>query len=184
MAIRSGQILLTYEDYLELPNDRNRYEILEGDLAVNPAPNTAHQTVVLNLGALLRDHVRRHDLGRVFIAPTDVLLSDTTIVQPDILFISRERETILRREHVRGAPDLMIEVISPTSARTDRHTKQRIYARYGVPHYWLVDPEQRSIEAYTVVGTGYSQVSLASGNESFSAPPFPDLAIRLDEIWE
>lgn len=184
MAIQPEHVVLTYSDYLQLPSDRNRYELLQGELQVNPAPGTGHQTVVTNLAAILRDHVRPRHLGMVLVAPCDVLLTDITVVQPDVLFVSRERQAIVLSEHVRGAPDLVVEVLSPSTARADRHVKRQLYARYGVPHYWLLEPIQREAVAHSLVERIYQEIAAARGNETFAAPPFPELAIPLSELWD
>jgi len=183
MATKPERVVLTYEDYLSLPDDRNRYEILEGDLEVTPAPSIAHQDAAGNLFVFLRAHVRRHRLGKVLIAPCDVLLSEVNVVQPDLLFVSRQRQDIVLESRVEGAPDLVVEVISPTTARRDREVKRSIYARYGVPNYWLVDPDQGQLVAYVLEDGSYRQPVAASGDESFSAPPFADLAIPVSDIW-
>jgi Uma2 family endonuclease len=184
MATQPRRIVLTYEDYAALPDDRNRYELFEGELQVSPSPGARHQDVVLGLGALLRQHVRQHGLGRVFVAPLDVLLSNITVVQPDVLFVSTVRLALVEEPFVRGAPDLVVEVISPTSGRADRGVKQQLYARHGVAHYWLIDPEQRQATAFRLAEGAYEQVASAGGRERFSAPPFADLAIDLAELWD
>lgn len=184
MAVQTDRVILTYQEYLELPNDRNRYEILEGELEVNPAPNVAHQRAVVNLSYLLVAHTRAHRLGQVLVAPTDVILSDITVVQPDLLFISSERASIVLPQHVRGAPDLVVEVISPTSEKTDRDVKRQLYARYGVRCYWLVDPAARTLTAFMLDGDRYRPVASASGDQEFRAAPFEDLAIPLADVWD
>jgi len=184
MATEAERIVLTYHDYARIPSDRNRYELWEGEIQVTPAPGTAHQQVIVNLTALLVNHVRQHQLGRVLIAPCDVLLSDITVVQPDILFVSRERHAIVQPKYVQGAPDLVIEVLSPSTAQTDRHVKRQLYARYGVPHYWILDLKQRTAIALVLRAGAYRRVARSCGSEPFVAPPFPDLRISLAETWE
>ncbi len=122
------KIVLTYDDYLCLPNDGKRYEVLEGELFVSPAPRTKHQIASGNLYAVLHQHVRKHKRGRVFSAPTDVILSQTNVVQPDLLFISNERKKIITEKNIHGAPDLIVEILSETSAEQDRTAKKQIYA--------------------------------------------------------
>ena len=185
MASQPERIVLTYEDYLQLPTDRNRYEIFEGEVQVSAAPNIAHQTAVTNLGAILGNHIRSHRLGQVLVAPTDVVLSEVTVVQPDILFVSAERRKIIQAAYVGGAPDLVIEVLSPSTALADRHAKQQIYARHGVPHYWRFDPERREAIGLALDAEGrYRSVAFAEADAEFSAAPFSDLVISLSEIWQ
>lgn len=184
MAINPHGVLLTYEDYAAIPSDRNRYEILNGVLSVTPAPTTFHQDAAFNLAAILRQHVRRNRLGKVMVAPTDVLLSAHNVVQPDILFVSAERLAIVEPANIKGAPDLVIEVLSPTTAVNDLNVKRQVYAEHGVLHYWIVDPIQRVVTAHTLVGEAFEPVVEASQSERFSAPPFAELMIDLGEVWE
>ncbi len=184
MATRRDRTIMTYDDYARLPDDGKRYELFEGELLMAAAPNLAHQRVVVRLSGILDRWVRPRRLGEIFVAPCDVVLSPHTVLQPDIFFVSRERAAILRSENVQGAPDLVVEVISPSSAERDREIKRDLYAGYGVPYYWLVDPHQRIIEAYQLVEDRYRLVGRAAGDEVLTAPPFPDLAIRSAELWD
>jgi len=183
MATEPRRVVLTYEDLLETPDDGKRYEILEGELYVTAAPNLAHQHCVGMLLQIIGPHVRGQGLGRIFIAPTDVLLSNISVVEPDLVFISRQRLDLLTPANVRGAPDLAIEVLSPSTERTDRGRKMEVYRQYGVPHYWLVDPAARFAEAHRLVEGQYQLAARADGDETFSAPPFPELSIPLAELW-
>ena len=135
----------TYEDYRTAPPDK-RYELLSGDLVMTPAPDLEHQRVQLRLGRRLAQFIEEQALGELFIAPCDVVLSDTDVVQPDLLFVARERGHLLSGgANVRGAPDLVIEILSPATADPDRGYKRALYASYGVAEYWLVDPAARTI---------------------------------------
>ncbi len=177
-------IRLTYEDYLLLPEDGNRYEILDGELNVTPAPTTKHQTISFNLTGLFYQYLREHRTGKVFSAPIDVVLDESTIVQPDIIFISKEREEIVTEKNVRGAPDLVIEILFPNTAKVDRLRKMQIYLRYGVKHYWLVDPDTETLEIYKLESGKYHVVGGFEKDNVFEPEPFPGLKIRLSEIWE
>lgn len=188
MAKASGlqKIVLTYEDYLHLPNDGKRYEILEGELFVSPAPKTKHQIVSVNLAAVLHQHVRQHKLGRVLAAPTDVILSRTNVVQPDLLFISSERQKILTEKNVQGAADLIVEILSEFTEEQDRTLKMQIYARYGVQHCWLIDPDRETLEAYELdpESRSFRHRSSYQGDETFRSALFPQLTLKLAELWE
>jgi Uma2 family endonuclease len=144
----SSSVKFTYDDFLAFPDDGKRHEIIDGEHFVTPSPNTKHQAVVGNLHALLWTHLKQHPIGSVFVAPFDVLFSDTDVVEPDILYISRERLEILTDQHVRGAPDLVVEVLSPSARRTDEVIKRKLYDRAGVQEYWVVDPELETIKVY------------------------------------
>ena len=183
MTSRPHRVVLTYADLREMPDDRNRYEILEGDLVVTPAPNTSHQGASMGLTMVLGSHIRERKLGKLFAASTDVILSDITVVEPDLLFVSRERLAIVESAAIRGAPDLVVEILSPTTVRRDREAKRQIYPLHGIPNYWIVDPVERRIEAHVLSGSDYVLSAQASGEESFRAPPFPELTIPLSEVW-
>ena len=179
-----GRIKLTYEDYASLPEDGRRYEILDGELAVTSAPSPKHQVVSRNLEWVLHGHVRQKGLGTVLDAPIDVILSTTTIVQPDLLFIRSGREVIVTERGIEGAPDLIVEILSPSSTRQDRVVKAALYARHGVGHYWIVDPEARAIELYELEEEAYRLAVKVAGGEILRPSLFPGLEIDLGEIWD
>jgi Uma2 family endonuclease len=175
---------LTYEDYCALPDDGKRYEVLDGVLVVSPAPVPRHQGVSLRLAALLERYARTNRLGRVYAAPIDVLLSRTTICQPDIVFVARANEHLITERAIEGAPDLLVEILSPSTARRDRGIKARLYGRLGVAHYWIVDPKKRRLEAFARQGATFRRVLEAGENDVVSPPPFERLRIALGELWE
>ena len=139
------KIKFTYEDYLQLSEDK-RYELLEGELFMVPSPVPSHQNILQNLLLILDAHIRAWGLGQVYLAPLDVVLSPEDVLQPDILFIAKDRLGIIGEKNIQGAPDLVIEILSPATAERDRGLKRRIYARYGVKEYWLVDADRETIE--------------------------------------
>ena len=145
---KSPPKIYTYDDCLELPDDGNRYEIINGELIMVPAPYTDHQTISYNLVLELGKFLERTQTGRIFYAPCDVILSETNVVQPDILFISNERSAIITEKNISAAPDLVIEIISPSSAYYDLIEKKELYEKYGVKEYWLVDPKKHWIEVH------------------------------------
>ena len=149
------RVVLTYADYVALPNDGKRYEIHDGELSVTPAPGRTHQRLVLELGSLLNAHVKARSLGEIDIA--------------------RDRSGVLSERGVDGAPTLAIEIMSPSTVQIDRGTKLQLYARHRVPHYWIVDPVARTVEAYTLRSGAYEL--------SVRAEPFPDLEILLASLW-
>ena len=179
----TGAAKLTYEDYVSLPDDGRRYEILDGELAVRPSPLIRHQIVSRNLQRLLDRHVEAHDLGLFLDAPVDVILESTTVVVPDLVFVSKARMAIVSERAIEGSPDLIVEILSPSTERRDRGAKMKLYARFGIPSYWIVDIEQRTIEVFELGTDGYRPACAAKGEEMFTAAPFPDLEIRLREIW-
>lgn len=180
MAVRAG---LTYEDYLKLPDDGNRYEILDGELYVTPAPGTEHQAALANLFGVLHPHVRRGRLGVIFFAPVDVLFPGAQPAQPDLVFVRRERRAIVTRRAIEGVPDLIVEALSPTTEKVDRGKKYQIYERAGVPHYWLVDAAERTIEEYLLEEGRYRLAQRRQDNATFFPALFPGLEIPLAALW-
>jgi Uma2 family endonuclease len=182
--IPPGRIKLTYEDYVELPDDGRRYEILDGELEVSPAPAPLHQQVSASLSFILGLHVRAQKLGRIYCAPIDVILAPTTVVQPDIIFVGAARESIVTRRAVEGPPELVVEILSPWSVRRDRVAKAALHARFGIGHYWLLDPEERVLEAYERAGEEYRLVATHGATGTMRTPLFPELEIDLSALWE
>jgi Uma2 family endonuclease len=182
-SIPAGKIVLTYEDYRNLPNDRNRYEILDGELSVTPAPSIIHQVVLGNLHRILANYIVSKPLGKLLIAPTDVLLTGTTVVQPDLIFLAKDRLHLVTGQAIEGSPTLVVEILSPSTHQTDRVTKAQLYARYGVPQYWLIDPEERTLEAYELTTDHYVLSVRAQNDEGFAPALFPGLSIQLADLW-
>ena len=174
---------MTADDYFALPDDGNRYELIDGELELAPVPSAnVHQWTLSNLTFLMEQHVRAHRLGWLWFAPTDVILSAHDVVQPDLLFVRRGRRDIVGGR-IHGAPDLVVEVTSPTSEQFDRGLKLRRYARFGVNWYWLIDPRQQTIEELERTDREYRSRRSWTGNEIFEPALFPDLRIDLTELW-
>jgi Uma2 family endonuclease len=179
----AGKIVLTYDQYCALPDDGRRYELLEGELYMTPAPSTQHQRIVMRLSAILFTHVQQRQLGDVLPSPIDVLLSPLTVVQPDLAFVSQDRRAIITERAIEGAPDLVIEILSPTTAEHDRIRKAQLYSRYGVPHYWIIAPQERQLEVYELAADAYRLVSMHAGDDQFQPLLFPGLTIPLGDFW-
>src|SRR5438477_9120856 len=173
----NAKVVLRYEDYAALPDDGKRYEIHEGELSVTPAPGTPHQAVSIRLASALHIHVSTHASGEVFAAPVDVILSDTTIVQPDIVFIAADRSSVVSTRGIEGAPTLVVEILSPWTTATDRRTKMRLYAFHRVPWYWIVDPVTRAIDVYRLTGSAYELAQRFEGDASAALEPLPGLTL-------
>jgi Uma2 family endonuclease len=165
-------------DYQALP-DEPRCELLYGELVVTPAPLPRHQVVAAELWRRLEDHARTHQ-GLALMSPIDVALFDHSVVQPDIVYVTHERLSIVRRR-VDGAPDLLVEVLSPGSVRRDRLWKLKLYAEAGIREYWLVDPAAQAIEFLVLAGHRY-RVELPAG-ETYGSPAIPDLTLDLAAFW-
>jgi Uma2 family endonuclease len=180
-----NQGALTYQDYVALPDDGRRYQILDGELCVTPAPGSRHQEISGNLFAAIHAYVKAHGLGKVFPAPIDVILSDapgdTSIVQPDVVFVAADRVERVSARGIEGAPILVAEVLSPTTAAVDRRHKRDLYARHGVTYYWIVDGEARTIEMYRLAGRAYERLARVAGDALVAVEPFAGLA--LNNLW-
>lgn len=172
----------TYQEYSKLPDDQ-RYEVLEGELVMTPGPNPNHQEVVVLLTTLLHPFARKHGLGKVYVAPVDVILSDHNVVQPDLLFISQGRLGLVTDRGIVGAPDLVVEILSPSTASHDLDTKRRLYGQYGVLEYWIVDPKARSVEVLTQQGAGLETWQRYKGDATLQSPLLPGLTLQLPEIF-
>jgi Uma2 family endonuclease len=186
MAVQSPvRRKLTYEDYLLFPDDGNRHEILDGEHFVTAAPHLWHQSVVAELIALMTPFVRRHNLGWVYPAPADVLLSEHDTVQPDLLFVSKARAHILTEKNVQGAPDLVVEVLSPSTRRRDEGLKLGRYEILGVQEYWAIDPTRHSARIYRRSGERLRKVAdlTTAGGDCLTSPLLPGLEIFLSEIY-
>ncbi len=175
---------LTYADLREMPEDGWRYELLEGDLVGSPAPTVRHQRTVQKVNALLME-AERAGAGIVLAAPTDVVLDpDLNALEPDLLFIRRARAAYLVTDtHIAGAPDLIVEVLSPRSLERDLGTKQRVYAHYGVPFYWAVDPEADTVRVFELDGPTYRRPVILRGGHVLTCPLFPGISVCVADLF-
>ena len=172
---------LTYADYLALPGDE-RYELLDGELVLVASPNEPHQRAAKRLAWQLLP-VEEQGLGQVYFAPFDVLLSDTEVVQPDLMFISQEREEIITHANVQGAPDLVVEILSPSTASRDWTRKREMYARHGVKELWIVDPEARIVWVMLLRDGDFELTGVYGEGQSFSSATLEGFTIDLDETF-
>lgn len=172
----------TYEDYLKTPEDE-RYELIEGELLMTPSPIPRHQRISGKLEFELRKFVTENNLGEIFDAPCDVYLDNENVVQPDILFISKERLNIIGEKNIQGAPDLVIEIISEDTAYRDLIQKKKLYARFGVKEYWIVIPGEELIEVYVLKDNAYMVYKTFNKNETLESPYLKNLKIELKSIF-
>jgi Uma2 family endonuclease len=172
----------TYEDYLKTPDDE-RYELIEGELVMTPSPIPKHQRILRELEFEIIKFVKANDLGEVFYAPCDVYLDNENVVQPDILFISKERLNIIGEKNIQGAPDLAIEIISESTAYRDLVQKKKLYAKFGVKEYWIVLPEEKSIEIYSLKDNTYMLHKTYGKDETIESPYLRNLKVGLKGIF-
>jgi Uma2 family endonuclease len=178
-------VKFTYDDFVNFPDDGKRHEIIDGEHYVTPSPNTKHQIVVVSLLTSIGAYLGQRPIGHVFTAPFDVVLSDLDVVEPDLLYISRDRLEILTKAHVRGAPDLVVEILSPGTRRTDEITKRKLYERVGVQEYWVVDPELDTIKVYRRAEGVFARVAELSAEheDALTTPLLPGWSAALAEVF-
>ncbi len=182
MALR-GPVRFAADDIWDAPDDDKRYEVIDGELYVTPPPSWQHQNASSVLLSYLGPHVRQNRLGWVVSAPTGVVLDEENGVESDLVYVSRERVHLISERGIEGPPDLVVEVLSPSTASRDRGIKLRRYARAGVPHYWIVAPETRSLEAHRLGEQGYHVTGVYGPGSVFRPELFPGLEIPIDELW-
>ncbi|MBI3077971.1 MAG: Uma2 family endonuclease [Deltaproteobacteria bacterium] len=171
---------LDYGDYCAIPTDGNRYELLDGQVHVTPAPSPMHQRLVLQLARALQDYFRPP--AEVFVSPIDVILTPHDVVQPDLVVVANPAQVSERG--IEGPPLLAIEVLSPATTVYDRTTKSQRYAVLGIPHYWIVDPTTRRLECYRREGSVYHPVTSAGPGETLTHPDFPAVQVPLAPLWQ
>jgi len=173
----------TYQDYVELPEEVGyKHEVLDGMLIKEPSPDVNHQRSSRNLQRILEEYFHENG-GEVFNAPLDVTFEDRTIVQPDLICVTGEQRKIIKETRIDGAPTLLVEIISPTSIRKDRIQKYQIYQDNKVKNYWIVEPDQKIVECYSLKEGVYSRTAGGMEDEELICPAFPDLSIPLNKIW-
>jgi Uma2 family endonuclease len=196
----SSKVRLTYQDLRRLPDDNLLHELIDGVHYVTPAPRPKHQRVSGNLHFRIagyldvlrpgREGCREHPLGRVYYAPLDVVFTEHDCVEPDLIYISREREARqMTEDNLEGAPDLVIEILSPSTKRRDQGIKHRLYERFEVSEYWIVDPERETVRIYRLEGGRLQLAHELSRQEGAPVPDLytpllPGLAISLERIFD
>src|SRR5215510_1418524 len=178
-------VKLTYDDFLLFPDDGKRHELIDGEHYVTPSPSRKHQAIAWNLTVIIGTYLEAHPIARAFAAPFDVLFSDFDVVEPDLLYISNARgDEILKTQHVRGAPNLVVEIGSPGTRKRDETIKRKLYERSGVEKYWIIDPELETIAVYRQVGDGYQRVSelALERNDTLTTSLLHGLAMPLARI--
>ncbi len=174
-------LMLTYEDYVKIPEDGRRHEIIDGRHIVNPAPRLRNQFVLGNIYDALRS-LRRSGRARVPFTPVDVQLTECDIIQPDLVVIDARSTQRIGKQKIEGPPNLVVEVLSPSTRRLDRGAKRALYESMGVLEYWIVDPDENTVCQHTLVEGLYAEVLHKSGEMVSTA--FPELTVSLGEIFE
>jgi Uma2 family endonuclease len=183
----SSALKMRYCDLAALPEDGKRHEIIDGEHYVSASPSFRHQAVLRNLSSAIWSFVRARRLGEIVYAPFDIWLSDHDVVEPDLLFVRRERRASIEERFLRGAPDLAVEVLSPSTHRVDLGVKLRAYRKFGFGEYWIVDPVEETIAVFRGEGDWKEpaiRLSRASGPQALTSTLFPGLVLTLDQIFE
>lgn len=177
----------TYEDYLTLPEGgRFRYEIIDGELYMTPSPTPRHQKISWNLSLFIGNFLHGNpEKGNAFAAPCDVVFSQDPlqVAEPDLVFVSKAHASIITEKNIQGVPDLLIEILSPTTAANDRRVKRTLYERFGVPEYWIVDPEAETIQVFRLSGGRYGICLEFRKEDALDSPLLPGLSIPLVEVF-
>lgn len=181
--LSSEDLKFTYEDYLLLPEDGKQYEIIEGELFMTPAPITNHQKVLFELGKKIDNFVLKNHLGIVIIAPCDVLFSKTNIMQPDLIFVSKENRAIITEKNIQGAPDLLVEITSPNTKDKDLVLKKKLYAKFGVKEYWIVFMKEEKVEIWRLEENAFNLDDVFERHDTLKSPLLKGLEILLLDVF-
>jgi Uma2 family endonuclease len=183
---RSG-VKLTYDDFVLFPDDGKRHELIDGEHYVTPSPSTRHQAISGNLHFLIRRWLEEHPVGQVFYAPLDVIFSNFDVVEPDLLYMSNEQAAqIATGQHINGVPELVIEIASPGTRKRDETIKRRLYERFGVTEYWVIDPDLDVVRVYRRSGDRFDRpIELSrEANDVLTTPLLPEVNLPLARIFE
>lgn len=185
MISPAANLKLTYEDYLYFPEDGRRHELVDGEHFATPAPIPKHQAVVLRLTFHLAGHVLKTGAGELFTGPIDVVLSEVDVVQPDLLFLSKERLDQISGTRIDGAPDLMVEVLSESTRKRDEIAKRHLYEKHGIREYWVVDPELETCKIYRRSGSTFGdKIELsAEAGDRLTTPLLPNWSLDLEDVF-
>ena len=179
------QVKLSYRDYVLLPNDGKRHEIIDGEHFMTPSPVTKHQRISRKLEWIIESFLKKNPVGEIFYAPYDVILSETNIVVPDLVYISKENSKIITEDNIQGSPDLIVEILSPTNRNYDKVLKKDLYEAFGVKEYWIIDPEEEIVEVYRLSANNhrFSDPGIYKKNQCLKTDLIPALEIDLKEVF-
>jgi Uma2 family endonuclease len=174
----------TYNHYAALPDDGKRYEVVNGVLYMSPSPNWPHQEIAGAFYRHLYSYVESRGIGGAFTAPLDVQLGPKDVFQPDVVVLLKTSREKLKKRHIIGPPDLVVEVVSPGSETHDRYRKIAAYARGGVPEYWIADPGSRTVEVLLLEGSEYRSLGVYEGKAMLPSLIVPGLAVHVEQFFE
>ena len=175
-------VRLTYQDYANTPDDE-RWELIEGELIMSPGPNLPHLKNQSELGYYIKSFVKLNDLGEVFYSDADIVLSDTDVLKPDLSFVSKERAHILTYANIQGAPDLVVEILSPSTARRDWGVKRELYAKHGVKEYWVADPANKTVWVMLLNGGILEIQQICHPGDTIASSVLAGFTVKVDDIF-
>jgi Uma2 family endonuclease len=172
---------LTMYDYRQVPPGGPRYQLIEGEMHMTPAPNRFHQHIVGRIHLMIAHYLETHPIGWVYVSPFDVVLTDVNVYQPDVLFVADKHRAVLTDAGAEGAPDLVVEILSPATARHDTGVKREVYARTGVAELWIIDPDTRRFLVYRLQEDRETPIATYDDQAIFATPLLPGL--NVDTAW-
>ncbi|MFZ0959913.1 MAG: Uma2 family endonuclease [Terriglobia bacterium] len=175
---------LTFEQFRQLPDDGKRYELVRGEVHLTPSPTTKHQIILARLHASLEGYISRTHPGRVLFAPLDVRLSPDTALQPDLIYVANANAAIIQEDYIRGTPDLVVEILSPSTTAHDRATKSPLYAEAGVGEMWIIDPQAKTVEILKLQGNKYLVEAALAGSRALTSTCFPGWELPLPDLFD
>jgi len=186
MAIQTGHLKLTYEDYRLIPDDGKRHEVIDGEHVMSPSPNIRHQRISLTLSYELRRFLQEHRLGEIFVAPCDVVLSEFDVVQPDLIFVATAQAAIVTDANIHGVPTLVVEILSEGNRKLDETIKRQRYEHFGIPEYWIIDPELELVKIYRILDGRYGQATVLTHEtqDILTTPVLQTLSLPLATLFK
>jgi Uma2 family endonuclease len=179
----NAAVKFTYKEYCTLPENGRHYQVIDGELIMSPSPTFRHQLIIADLSRHLANFVLRERRGLVLFAPLDVIFSDEDVVQPDIVYIANDRRSIIAREGLRGAPSLCVEVLSPSNRDLDLNAKRLLYAKFGLPELWIVDPDANTLHLFRLQEDYHAPLKVFGANDTLATPSLPGFSLPLSEIF-
>lgn len=179
-----ARVPYTYEEYRFFPDDGRRYELIDGELYLSPAPTPFHQTVSRRLQHALMLLLEDKGLAYIFNAPCDIIINEQSVVQPDLAIVRIDRKAIVSKRGIEGPPDIAVEILSPSNRSNDERVKLAAYARFGIPEYWIVDPELGWVDQHTLTAAGYGPARRFDRAATLISPTFAEIAIVLEPVFQ
>ena len=183
-VVEQKRYVCTIDDYRSVPEGGPRYQLIEGQMIMAPAPNRLHQKISRNLQFLIMRYLDEHPIGAIYNAPFDVELNEFNVFQPDLVYVTAERASVFTDQGITGAPDLVVEVLSPKTSKYDLGPKREVYARSGVSELWVIDPDSRQLSVYYLHEDNQNPACAVSEEASWESPLFPDLRLSLRQVFE